>query len=100
LRKHTIERKLDFLNAQRESMRNWSEEWCQSIERSDVMHSPSDAFTRRGQFPFGKMRYVLYLIQLGGQRKSIQKPFNKGPGALIVRRGKKKLTTWIRHFVE
>ena len=95
-----IEQELDFLNAQRESMRNWGEEWCQSIERSDVMHFPSDAFTRRGQFPFGEMRYMLYLIQPGGQRESIQKPFNKWPGALIVRRGKKKLTTWTCHFVE
>jgi hypothetical protein len=46
------------------------------------------------------MRHMLCLIQLSDQIEFVQKPFNKRPGTLIVRGGNKKLTAWVRQFVE
>src|SRR5262245_42402988 len=46
------------------------------------------------------MAYMLGLIKGRDQLKSVEKPFNKRPGAPIVWCGKEKMTAWVCQFVE
>src|SRR5262245_721179 len=83
-----------------EAARHRSQEWRESVERTDMLHSPSGACACCAEFSFREMRYMLGFIQRCNQAKSVQQPFNKWPGTSIVWSGKKKLTPWVCDLVK
>jgi hypothetical protein len=64
LGKKTIEQELDSFHAKREAVRDWSGEWSESVESSNVTNLPAGSFANRLKLSLIEMRHMLCLIQL------------------------------------